>query len=189
MPALPKFDSRAKNALAIAQQIAIQLSHNHIGSEHLLFGVLSQPQEGLPFQVSFMDNLSNEELLEMIRKQGFEKFQNSRKSNQDNNPLLPEITEELQKCLDSAIMVAEKHNYNYIGIEHLIYGVLRTNNSNGQALMNLNEESSQKLLDVLNSLFKSYNKGYSSENIIPTRKKIQKSQKQRFCFGVLYNQH
>jgi len=179
MPALPKFDSRAKNALAIAQQIAIQLGHNHIGSEHLLFGVLSQPQEGLPFQVSFMDNLSNEELLEMIRKQGFEKFQNSRKTNEENNSLLPEITEELQKCLDSAIMVAEKHNYNYIGIEHLIYGVLKTNNSNGQVLMNLNEESSQKLLDVLNSLFKSYNKGYSTENTSGNTKKKAKNRKNK----------
>ncbi len=177
MTSLPKFDSRAKNALAIAQQIAIQLGHNHIGSEHLLFGVLSQPQEGLPFQVSFMDNLSNEELLEMIRKQGFEKFQNSKTSsiNKDaeTNSLLPEITEELQKCLDSAILVAEKHNYNYIGIEHLIYGVLNTNNSHGQTLMNLNEDSSKKLIDVLNSLFKSYNKGYSSDSTATGKKKTK----------------
>jgi ATP-dependent Clp protease ATP-binding subunit ClpC len=182
MPTLPKFNSRAKNALAIAQQIAIQLGHNHIGSEHLLFGVLSQPQEGLPFQVSFMDNLSNEELLEMIRKQGFEKFQNSQTSKQNTtsektNSLLPEITEELQTCLDSAIGIAEKYSYNYIGIEHLIYGVLKTTNSHGQSLMNLNEDSSQKLLEVLNSLFESYNKDYSIEE--SQEKKKFKSRKSK----------
>ena len=75
MSALPKFDNRAKNALAIAQQIAIQLGHTYIGSEHLLFGILSQPQDGLPFQMAFIDNISNQELLEIIKKQGFEKFQ------------------------------------------------------------------------------------------------------------------
>ncbi len=157
MSALPKFDSRAKNALAVAQQIAIQLGHNYIGSEHLLFGILSQPQEGLPFQVTFMDNLSNQELLEMIKKQGFDRGGNKKANSKTS--LLPEITEELQNCLDSAIRIAEVHHYNYIGIEHLIYGILDTEHSHGQGLMNLNDESTGKLRELLSSLFTSYNKG------------------------------
>jgi len=99
---LPKFDSRAKNALAVAQQIAIQLGHNYIGSEHVLFGILSQPQGDLPFQISFMDNMSNQELLEIIRRQGLERFQNYAKGKTETNSWLPEITEELQQCIDSA---------------------------------------------------------------------------------------
>lgn len=162
MSALPKFDNRAKNALAVAQQIAIQLGHNYIGSEHLLFGILSQPQEGLPFQVTFMDNLSNQELLEMIKKQGFDRG-GAKKSNSKAS-LLPEITEELQNCLDSAIRIAEVHRYNYIGIEHLIYGILDTEHSHGQGLMNLNEESTGKLRELLSSLFNSYNKGEEKPN-------------------------
>ena len=155
MSTLPKFDNRAKNALAVAQQIAIQIGHNYIGSEHLLFGILSQPQEGLPFQVTFMDNLSNQELLEMIKKQGFDRGGASKKNTKAS--LLPEITEELQSCLDSAIRIAEVHKYNYIGIEHLIFGILDTDNSHGQSLMNLNDQSNQKLRELLASLFSSYN--------------------------------
>ncbi len=130
MSALPKFDNRAKNALAVAQQIAIQLGHNYIGSEHLLFGILSQPQDGLPFQMAFIDNVSNQELLEIIKRQGLEKFQDTNKSKNvnNNNILLPEITDELQLCLDNAIKTAEGFNYNYIGIEHLIFGILETRN-------------------------------------------------------------
>jgi ATP-dependent Clp protease ATP-binding subunit ClpC len=155
MSALPKFDSRAKNALAIAQQIAIQLGHYYIGSEHLLFGILSQPQEGLPFQMTFIENISNQELLEIIRKQGLERFQNKTPKN-PNTSLLPEITEELQQCLDNAIRIAESYNYNYIGVEHLIYGVLDINNSHGQQIMNLTESSSKKLKEILISIFQSY---------------------------------
>lgn len=179
MSTLPKFDNRAKNALAIAQQIAIQLGHSYIGSEHLLFGILSQPQEGLPFQVTFMDNLSNQELLEMIRKYGFEKSDSLNTKPATNN-LLPEITDELQKCLDSAIRVAEIHNYNYIGIEHLVFGILDTDQSHGQTLMNLNEMSNHKLKDLLNSLFSSYNNKNtnrfeeSSQNITGNLKRNQK---------------
>jgi ATP-dependent Clp protease ATP-binding subunit ClpC len=167
MSALPKFDLRAKNALAVAQQIAIQIGHNYIGSEHLLFGILSQPQEGLPFQVTFMDNLSNQELLEMIKKQGFERG-GIASSKESKNSLLPEITEELQSCLDSAIKIAETHNYSYIGIEHLIFGILDTDKSHGQSLMNLNDQSNGKLRELLTSLFTSYSEGNKDGNIAET---------------------
>jgi ATP-dependent Clp protease ATP-binding subunit ClpC len=169
---LPKFDTRAKNALAVAQQIAIQLGHSYIGSEHLLFGILSQPQEGLPFQVTFIDNISNGELLEMIRKQGFDKGE--KKKENPNNSLLPEITEELQTCIDSAIKTAEQHNYNYIGIEHLIFGILDTDKSHGQGLMNLNNDNADKLKDVLNSLFDSYNKGLKNDDARVSKTKTRK---------------
>ena len=162
---LPKFDSRAKNALAVAQQIAIQLGHNYIGSEHVLFGILSQPQGDLPFQISFMDNISNQELLEIIRRQGLERFQNYAKGKNETNSWLPEITEELQRCIDSALKTAENFSYNYIGIEHLVFGILDTPNSHGRALMNLTDSSSQKLKDILNSLFISYGKGVKSEEV------------------------
>jgi ATP-dependent Clp protease ATP-binding subunit ClpC len=175
MSALPKFDNRAKNALAVAQQIAIQLGHNYIGSEHLLFGILSQPQNDLPFQVAFMDNMSNNELLEVIRRQGLERFQQYNKPKMEgSNSWLPEITEELQNCLDSAIRVAESNNYNYIGIEHLIYGILDTKHSHGQILMNLTDASSQKLKDILLSLFASFNRGVKSEESRGQRQKTRK---------------
>jgi ATP-dependent Clp protease ATP-binding subunit ClpC len=166
MSALPKFDSRAKNALAVAQQIAIQLGHNHIGSEHLLFGILSQPQEGLPFQMAFIDNISNQELLDIIKRQGFEKFQQKEQQAVQSGTLLPEITQELQNCLDSAIRIAEKFNYSYIGIEHLIFGILDTNQSHGQQIMNLTDSSSAKLKEILNSIFNSYHQGQVPEKTV-----------------------
>ena len=158
---IPKFDTRAKNALAVAQQIALQLGHNYIGSEHLLFGILSQPQDGLPFQMAFVDAMSNGELLEIIRKTGIEKMQNSPKAEKN---ILPEITQELQNCLDNAINVAEKNNYSYVGVEHLIFGILETGSSSGKKLMNLSDDSGNKLQDILSSIFDSYGKGSSPDS-------------------------
>ena len=160
MSSLPKFDARARNALAIAQQLSIQLNHRYIGSEHLLFGILSQPQDGLPFQVTFLDNVSNQDMLEFIKQQGLDRFQPKEDKHSDSeNVLLPEITPELQACLDSAIEIAEKYNYNYIGIEHLIFGIINVPNSNARKLMNLNEASASKLLEILHSMFSSYKEG------------------------------
>lgn len=162
MPIL-KFDNRAKNALAIAQQISQEMRHTYIGSEHLLYGILSQPQDNLPFQMAFIDGMSNTELLEVIRRLGLETMKEGTTSFEvvTNNQTLffPEITNELQQCLDKAIKIADSFGFPYVGVEHLIYGILDTNGSNGQRLMNLNEQSSKKIRDILYSVFENYKKG------------------------------
>ena len=35
-----KFSETAKNAIESAEQIAISLGHNYVGSEHILFGIV-----------------------------------------------------------------------------------------------------------------------------------------------------
>ena len=37
-----RFDDRAKRALALAQDDAIRLNHNYIGTEHLLLGLIRE---------------------------------------------------------------------------------------------------------------------------------------------------
>jgi ATP-dependent Clp protease ATP-binding subunit ClpC len=155
---VPHFDNKAKNALVIAQQMAIQMNHRHIGSEHLFYGILSQPQEGLPFQMTFVSNVSNHELLDLIAKQGFDQFQQPQDPSKPNASFLPEITAELQDSIDSAIKVAEEFNYDYIGLEHLVFGILETPNAHGQRVVGLSQEAVNKLKEVLLNLFASHNK-------------------------------
>ena len=37
-----KFTNTSKNAMEIANQIAIELGHNYVGTEHLLYGLLKE---------------------------------------------------------------------------------------------------------------------------------------------------
>jgi ATP-dependent Clp protease ATP-binding subunit ClpC len=163
MPA-PHFDNRAKNALAVAQQMAIQLNHSHIGSEHLLFGILSQPQDGLPFQMTFVDNMTNQELLDLISKQGLDQFQTKLVTAEQPRPsnYLPEITAELQAALDNAIRIAEDFSYDYIGLEHLFFGILETPDSNGQKVIGLTGGAADKLKEILTNIFESHNQPVSN---------------------------
>jgi ATP-dependent Clp protease ATP-binding subunit ClpC len=162
---VPHFDNKAKNALVIAQQMAIQMNHRHIGSEHLFYGILSQPQEGLPFQMTFVSNVSNHELLDLIAKQGFDQFQQPQDPSKPNASFLPEITPELQDSIDSAIKVAEEFNYDYIGLEHLVFGILETPNAHGQKVIGLSMEAVNKLKEVLLNLFVSHNKPISNPDV------------------------
>ena len=154
---LPHFDNKAKNALAVAQQIAIQMNHTRIGSEHLLFGILSQPQDGLPFQITFIENVSNQELLDIISKQGLERFQTETSPDKkQNSNFLPEITSELQECLDAAIKAAEDYSYDYIGLEHLVYGILEIPESHGKKIIGLTDPAATRLKEILNTIFTNY---------------------------------
>ena len=171
---IPHFDNKAKNALVIAQQMAIQMNHKHIGSEHLFYGILSQPQEGLPFQMTFVSNVSNHELLDLIAKQGFDQFQQPQDPTKPNASFLPEITAELQDSIDSAIKVAEEFSYDYIGLEHLVFGILETPNAHGQKVIGLSMEAVNKLKEVLLNLFVNHNK--PTENLdVKTIPKVSKS--------------
>jgi ATP-dependent Clp protease ATP-binding subunit ClpC len=162
---IPHFDNKAKNALVIAQQMAIQMNHRHIGSEHLFYGILSQPQEGLPFQMTFVSNVSNHELLDLIAKQGFDQFQEQMDTSKPNSSFLPEITAELQESIDNAIKVAEEFNYDYIGLEHLVFGILETPGAHGQKVIGLSQEAVNKLKEVLLNLFVSHNKPIANPEI------------------------
>jgi ATP-dependent Clp protease ATP-binding subunit ClpC len=163
MSAIPKFDARAKDALTVAQQVAIQLGHSHIGTEHLLYGVLSQPQDGLPLQINIMGNMSTQELLVQMKEKGLNRFQPTHKN--DKNTALPEITSEFQSALDVAIRVAEEYGYTYIGIEHLLFGILDNPHSHGAAIMNLDEGSTVQLLEVIKNMFENYDSTSPDESL------------------------
>jgi ATP-dependent Clp protease ATP-binding subunit ClpC len=152
MSSVPKFDTFAKDALSLAQQIAIQLNHAFIGTEHLLYAIISQPQEGLPLQINLIGNLGSGDLLTMMKDKGLGKFQPVSATEVH----LPEITSEFQAALDTAIRVAEEYGYSYIGVEHLLYGIISDKNSHGAQLMNLDEKTGEQLQSVIVNIFESY---------------------------------
>ncbi len=154
MSSIPKFDNRAKDALTVAQQVAIQLGHSHIGTEHLLYGVLSQPQDGLPLQINIMGSMSTQDLLVHMKERGLSRFQPPASSSRSSG--LPEITSEFQAALDTAIRIAEEYGYTYIGIEHLLFGIIDNPQSHGSKIMNLDQGSTGQLKDVIKNMFENY---------------------------------
>ena len=108
--------------------------------------------------MTFVSNVSNHELLDLISKQGFDQFQQPQDPTKPNASFLPEITAELQDSIDSAIKVAEEFNYDYIGLEHLVFGILETPNAHGQKVVGLSQDAVNKLKEVLLNLFVSHNK-------------------------------
>ena len=111
-----KFTKQAKQALVYAQEEAQRFQHHSIGTEHLLMGLLREPED---IAVKVLANLGVE--LKQIRSAI--EFITSRGA----SIVLSEIgpTPRARKAIKLAIDEARRLNHNSIGTEHLLLGLIR----------------------------------------------------------------
>ncbi len=110
-----KFSERARRVLTLAQEEAQHLSHNHIGTEHILLGLVRE-EGGVAAKV--LINLGAglvkvRSAVELIIGHG-------------EQPSSSEIrlTPEAKRAIEMAIDEARHLGHNYIGTEHLLLGLL-----------------------------------------------------------------
>lgn len=111
---LERLSSRAKNALILAQMVSEELKHDHIGTEHLLYGVISEKS-------SFAaEILTKTKLTPEIVKQELI-FVNT------NNCVAiwkPVLSEGLKNAIEKSAIIASQFGYQFIGTEHFLYGII-----------------------------------------------------------------
>ena len=62
-----KFTNSAEKAIEIANEIAIELGHNYIGTEHILYG-LAKEETGIASKVLEGQNITEESILLQIEE-------------------------------------------------------------------------------------------------------------------------
>lgn len=116
---LNNFTPRAQRALALARQEARRSGHDYVGTEHALLGLIKL---GQGVGVATLQNLG----LDLTRvRQEVEKH--SPPSNTPSQVNDAELTPRTKRVLELAAREARNLNYNYIGTEHILLGLLREN--------------------------------------------------------------
>ena len=110
-----KFSERARRVLTLAQEEAQHLGHSHIGTEHILLGLIGE-DEGVAAKVLISSGVSLSKVrsaVEFIIGHG-------------EKPSSGEIglTSGAKKVIELAIDEARHLGHNYIGTEHLLLGLL-----------------------------------------------------------------
>ncbi|MBI3952398.1 MAG: ATP-dependent Clp protease ATP-binding subunit [Candidatus Doudnabacteria bacterium] len=122
---LERLSSRAKNALITSQKISEDLKHDHIGSEHLLYGILQEDS-------SFASELlrKNRITSEFIRQEIV-------KLNQNNisDKWQPRLTNNLREVIEKSAIVASRYQYQFIGTEHFLYGIADMENDEAKSIL------------------------------------------------------
>ncbi len=145
---LERLSSRAKNALIMAQLVSEELKHDHIGTEHLLYGVISEKS-------SFAaEILTKTKLTPEIIKQELILV------NTNNTAAVwkPILSENLKSVIEKSAMVASQYGYQFIGTEHFLHGILAVPQSKAKVILNKLGVDIQELEQNLSGVFDNISK-------------------------------
>ena len=112
-----RLTERAKRVLANAQEEAIKLNHAHIGTEHLLLGLI-QEEEGIAAKVLESFGLSTDKIREQIE---------GMLASGVGEKATIHYTPRAKKVIELSMDEARKMNHTFVGTEHLLLGLIREN--------------------------------------------------------------
>lgn len=116
-----KFTARAEKAIEIANEIALELGHNYIGTEHLLYG-LAKEGTGVASKVIENQNVTADDILqeiEMLIGTGEPLTQGESMG----------FTPRSKRVIENAFIEARKLGSEFIGTEHILIGIMREGDS------------------------------------------------------------
>ena len=114
-----KFTNRAKKAITLANELAIELGHSYIGTEHILYG-LAKEGNGVASKVLENQGVVPDKIIDkIVELVGHEISIEGTLG----------FTPRTKRVIENAFIEARKLGYNYIGTEHLLIGILREGDS------------------------------------------------------------
>ncbi len=136
-----KFTNRAEKALELANDLATELGHNYIGTEHLLYG-LAKEGTGVASKVLELQEVTPEQIKEEIEELigvGAELESGT-----------VGFTPRTKRVIENAFKEARKLGSEYIGTEHLLVGIMREGDSIAvRIMMNLNINPQKLYTEIL----------------------------------------
>ena len=147
-----KFTNKAKKAIEIANDISIELGHNYIGTEHILYGLV-QEGDGIAAKV-----LNNKGITEEKVKARIEELLGVGKEINETLGFTPRS----KRILENAFLETKRIGYNYIGTEHLLLAIMKEDDCVAvRIIADLNVEISK----IYNEIAKVINEEESDKDI------------------------
>ena len=113
-----RFTTRARHAVVLSQEEARKLRHNYIGTEHILLGLLGEP-DGLACQALAGLGMS----LEDTRREVADLVGTSTNKKEPSGHI--PFTPRAKKTLEFGLREALELHHEYIGTEHILLGLVR----------------------------------------------------------------
>ena len=153
-----RFTERAQKVLALAQEEAIRIGHNNIGTEHILLGLVREG-EGIAAKALFGLGLGAEKIQQEV--------ENLIGKGQESTQTI-HYTPRAKKVIELSMDEARKLGHSYVGTEHILLGLIREGEGVAARVLNnlgvsLNK-ARQQVLQLLGSNESSGHQGGASTN-------------------------
>lgn len=111
---MQRFTDDAQRVLSFAQEAALELGHDYVGTEHVLIGLI-KVKNGVAAKVLNELGLSAETIIEDVEE-------HIGRGNKKASSVY--MTPRVKHVLELAVEVANHMNHNYVGTEHILLGLL-----------------------------------------------------------------
>ena len=111
---MQRFTDDAQRVLSFAQEAALELGHDYVGTEHVLIG-LTKVKNGVAAMALEEVNIVTEDIFEAVEEQ-------VGRGNKKATSIY--MTPRVKNVLELAVQVANRMNHNYVGTEHILLGLL-----------------------------------------------------------------
>jgi ATP-dependent Clp protease ATP-binding subunit ClpA len=138
-----RFTNRARHVVVLAQEEARLLNHNYIGTEHILLGLLGEPESVAGTVLAGFGMTRDGVRVEVEDAVGRGKSQLS-----GHIPFTPRAKKTLELSLREALSI--KHNY--IGTEHILLGLIREGEGVAAQILRDHADLLEIRLAVLNAV-------------------------------------
>ncbi len=150
-----KFTNSAERVLEIANDIALELGHNYVGTEHILYG-LTKEERGVASKVLEKQNVTPDTVIEKIEELV------GREDTVSESTV--GFTPRTKRVMENAFRESKKMGSDYIGTEHLLIGIMREGDSIAVRIMLELEVNPQKLYNEIVKVVNEYDNNTTSES-------------------------
>ena len=143
-----KYTEKAATAIRMAQEVAALLGHEHVGSEHLLLGLVREGT-GIAAKALSDQDVTEEKIvyeIDMLLGRGNKPI-----------PQISGLTPRSKSILETSYREARQMGKNYIGTEHLLLAIMKDTDSVAvRIMMNLGVDP-QRMVTEMSKLLSEYN--------------------------------
>lgn len=145
---MQRFTDDAQRVLSLAQEAALELGHDYVGTEHVLIG-LTKVKNGVAAKALEELGLVTEDIFEAVEE-------HVGRGNKKATSIY--MTPRVKHVLELAIQVANHMNHNYVGTEHILLGLLSDGSGVAVAILRVMNIRSNDVVEAIRSILGS-NKG------------------------------
>ena len=145
---MQRFTDDAQRVLSLAQEAALELGHDYVGTEHVLIG-LTKVKNGVAAKALEELGLVTEDIFEAVEE-------HVGRGNKKATSIY--MTPRVKHVLELAIQVANQMNHNYVGTEHILLGLLSDGSGVAVAILRAMNIRSNDVVEAIRSILGS-NKG------------------------------